>query len=96
MMEWISVEDELPDRKVIAFYKNRSGTTRRIMAEYFHRYTVESSMEDGVEDEYSEKNDNYYIVEGWYEIIDNWEDWGSVRVIEGEITHWIPLPKPPE
>jgi hypothetical protein len=96
MSEWIRVKDKLPDGKVIACYKNRSGKVRRIMAEYFHRYTIESSMDDGVEDEYCEDNDNYYIVEGWYEIIDNWEDWGSVRVTEGEVTHWMPLPEPPK
>ena len=93
---WISVEDRLPDSKVIASYKNRQGKPRTIMAEYYKKYSVESTMEDGVVDEYNEDNDTYYVVSGWYESIENWEDWSSISIEEIKITHWMPLPEPPE
>ncbi len=96
MNNWISVEDELPTGKVIALYANGFGKPRRIMAEYINRYSVESSMGDGVDDEYSEKDDAYYITEGWYEIIENWDEWRSIKVTDGEVTYWMTLPKPPE
>ena len=45
--------------------------------------------------EYDEAADTYYVTEGWYECIDNWDDYSSVAVTEGEVTHWMPLPQPP-
>ena len=44
---------------------------------------------------YDEETDEYYLLEGWYEIIKNWEDYSSV-VIDDFITHWMPLPEPPK
>jgi hypothetical protein len=44
----------------------------------------------------SEEKDNYYVPEGWYEQLENWNEYGSLPVIEGDITHWIPLPDSPE
>ena len=33
---------------------------------------------------------------GWYECIDNWDDYTEVAIHEGEPTHWMPLPAPPQ
>ena len=45
--------------------------------------------------EYSEEDDEYYLCEGWYEVIKNWDDYNSVAV-EDFVTHWMPLPEPPK
>ena len=44
--------------------------------------------------EYSEEDDEYYLLEGWYEVIKNWDDYNSI-VIDDFVTHWMPLPEPP-
>ena len=95
--QWISVEDRLPEVQCVATYLNGSGKRRRIMAEYFRRYTVEANMDDSSEgvSEYCEEKDTYFYAEGWWERIDNWEDYSFIVVHEGEITHWMPLPSPP-
>jgi len=96
-MKWISVKDELPKhgKKVIATYRNSHNKSRQIMAERFDKFKEESNGEEDQYDEYDEKTDAYYIVSGWYECIENWDDFTSVRVNEGEITRWMPLPEPP-
>ena len=96
MSEWISVEDRLPEKKVLATYKNRAGNNRIIVADYFPRFTVESNAEYDDYDEYCEEKDTYYYREGWYEQQDNWGDYASIYVNEGKVTHWMPLPELPK
>lgn len=93
---WISVKDRLPGKKCLATYKNRLGNRRIIIAEYIRQYEVESNGEDDSYDEYCEEKDNYYYREGWYEQQDNWGEYACIYVHEGEVTHWQPLPEPPE
>ena len=45
--------------------------------------------------EYDEETDEYYLIEGYYEIIKNWDDYSSI-VIDDFVTHWKPLPEPPK
>ena len=96
--EWIGVDDELPDpgKKVIVYYKNYNGLGRTIMAYHAPRWTIESDAEAETYDEYNEVLDCYYAMPGWYEQIDNWPDYASCFVNEGEITHWKPAPPEPE
>ena len=98
MSEWISVEDALPptERKVLATFVNGYGKRRTICAHHISRFTVESDGEFETNDEYNEEKDEYYLCEGWYENIENWGDFSSVFVCEGDITHWMPLPEPPK
>ena len=96
MSEWISVEDELPTSKnVLVHYKNSLGRYRIVKAFYAPQSTIESNSESDAYDEYDEEKDTYYLKQGWYECIDNWEEWSSIFIHEGEITHWMPLPEPP-
>lgn len=97
-MEWISVEDRLPENgtAVLLYYKNQYNKKRIVRGCYLERYTLESNCEDDANDEYCMDDDIYYICEGWYEYIDNWSDFASVFIHEGDVTHWRPLPDPPE
>ena len=45
--------------------------------------------------EYSELEDAYYVTEGWYELIDNWDEYARIAVNEGVVTNWMPLPAAP-
>lgn len=96
--KWISVEDRLPEAgvKVLAVFINSHGSPRRICARYVRRWTEEVSG-DCEENycEYSDEHDEYYTCEGWYEAIENWGDFSSVHVCEGDVTHWMPLPATP-
>lgn len=101
MSEWISVSDRFPDgeKVVLAHYINRSGMKRTIRAQHVKAWTIEA---DDVADsdtecvEYSEQDDCYYLLQGWYECIDNWDEYYRVAVSEGQITHWQNMPPPPE
>ena len=95
---WISVAERLPasGQIVLACYVNRAGRLRRIRAEWIAAKTREANSEDAEACvEYDEATDTYYTTEGWYECIDNWGDYSSVAVTEGEVTHWMPLPPEP-
>jgi hypothetical protein len=93
---WIPVSERLPEGTVLAYYTNSHGKGRRIRARYVNRFTQESEDIDNFDAQYNEDDDTYYDAEGWYELIDNWGDYSSVAVVEGEITHWCELPPPPK
>lgn len=98
---WALAADRLPvsGKSVLAFYLNSHGKGRRIRAEYIARWTVQAEGFDPDPDtecvEYSEQDDAYYILEGWYELIDNWDDYSRIAVNEGVVTHWMDMPTDP-
>ena len=94
-MKWINVKDQMPTCKVLATYKNSCGMNRIVVASYFNKFEEESSGDCEGWDEYDEATDCYYIPEGWYEQQDNWGEYASIHIHEGEVTHWMPLPEPP-
>jgi len=96
---WKSVADGLPTgaKAVLAHYKNSLGNSRIIKAQYMPKFFEEyNSDSDGLDADYCEESDCYYWPEGWYEKIDNWDDYSAVVVYQGEITHWMPLPASPD
>lgn len=95
--EWI--EGIPPDSKYyLASFASNHNKERRstIKAYYLRQYEIESRDEDTDYDEYCEKDDTYYYNSGWYEIIENWDDYTFVHVCKGEVTHYRPLPEPPK
>ena len=101
--EWISVEEVMPDSgehcllacKVTCY----NGANYTYVCDGFHvdRWK-EQEFNNGSGDqaiEYNEDDDEYYLCEGWYEIIKNWDDYNSVA-IDDTVTHWMPLPSLPE
>lgn len=93
-MKPISVKDRLPQIRemVLASLVNELGKRRVICAGYVPRFTIEAVTEED-NDEYHDESDTFYLCEGWYENIENWPDFESVHVGEGEVTHWMPVPQ---
>lgn len=98
---WISVE-RLPESGehclVSCTVKRCDGTLGQYIcigyyAEKFKHLAY--GVDDDCVSEYNEENDEYYIAEGWYEVIKNWDDYGFVA-IDDFVTHWMPLPEPPK
>ncbi|ARV17515.1 hypothetical protein AEP_00555 [Curvibacter sp. AEP1-3] len=93
---WQPIESAPSLQIVLIHYKNSNDRGRTIKARFVPRYTEESHQEndEGVT-EYDEANDRYTLIQGWWEQIDNWDDFSEVYVSNNP-THWMPLPKPPE
>lgn len=100
---WISVKERLPEsgKHVLATCEIRSlyGYKKQYVCEAYYAEAHSISEWKYLEDtdcyDYSEEDDEYYLKEGWYEVINNWDEYGSV-VIEDSVTHWMPLPEPPK
>lgn len=97
---WIQVSERLPDSgsTVIAYYLSSYGKGRAIRAQHVEAWTIEAEDVADVDTdcvEYSEQDDCYYLLQGWYECIDNWDEYYRVAVTEGPITHWMPLAAAP-
>lgn len=57
---------------------------------------VASGDDDGeFSSEYDEATDEYYLLEGWYEVVKNWDEYSSI-VIEDFVIGWQPLPTVPK
>lgn len=101
--EWISVDERLPESGVHCLLccdiKRYDGTHRQYVCDGFYaeRWKEECAnlYDDDAAIEYNEEKDEYYLLEGWYEVIKNWDEYSSV-VIGDFVTHWMPLPQPPK
>jgi hypothetical protein len=99
-MTWISVEDLLPvpGVPVLVFVADAYGgnvprNTLRLRAQYSDGKSLESVDEDEDGGVYDEATDTYYVREGWYETNEFEETHWRIN---GTVTHWMPLPEPPE
>jgi hypothetical protein len=94
---WIKVEAALPPRqKVLAGVEDEKRKYRPvIMAEWVPALTVEGDelYTDGLE--YDADADTFYVPEGWYECMEYSDEFSSI-LIEGTVTHWMPIPPRPE
>lgn len=91
---WISVQEKLPasGALVLAYYLNSANRGRTVRAHYAAPKSEEASWESDFCD-YDETTDTYWCPEGWYETNENEEThWMIVETV----THWMPLPNPPE
>ena len=93
---WIETKDKMPESgaPVLVFVQGVYGNkTRRLRASYAAKHTlVQSELANDDNVDYDETTDEYYCAEGWYETNEFEEvHWR----IDGEVTHWMPLPEPP-
>ena len=96
---WTSVTRAMPDttKKVLATYLNNLGKPRIVIANWVQARTQKTQWEDeefGIS-EYDESSDEFFLKEGWYECIENHEEFGMYWIYEGEVTHWAPMPLGP-
>lgn len=91
MSEWISVKDHLPpsEKHVLA-----ETDKYECVAFYAERFSVSVGYytDDEINCEYNEDMDEYFLAEGWYEVVHNWEDYSSIT-IEDEVIGWMNLPR---
>lgn len=97
MADWISVNERLPPsgKVVLCYFVDRDnfrphGAVAR--AFYAAPKTIETSPEE-YQFEYDEELDKFFLPEGWYEF-NQFDDY-NYR-IWCEVTHWMPLPRPPK
>ena len=100
--EWISVDERLPESGVSCLLccdvKRYDGTHRQYICDGFYaeRFKEECHFaDDECVVEYNEETDEYYLHEGWYENINNWDDYSSIAIAD-TVTHWMPLPEAPK
>lgn len=93
--QWIPVSERLPDATALVTVETKV---------YKHRYVCEAvwiprwsqkAEYDSWEDcsEYNEDEDEYYVNEGWYERVHNWDEYSYVG-IEDNVIAWTSLPEP--
>ena len=82
-MDWISVDESKPTQDaLLAVLLTDSG-----------KYVIRRGC---YYDKHEEKTFTYYIPQGWYEAIANWDEYSTVHINEGIVTHWMPLPEAPK
>ena len=92
---WIPCIERLPDEIVLVTVETKTFRHRYICeAVWIPRWTWKADY-DNWEDcsEYKEDEDEYYVLEGWYERVHNWDEY-SYAGIEDDVIAWMPLPEP--
>lgn len=95
---WVSVEDEKPEsgKHVLLCCEVRPSGKRYVCDGYYAApKSIACNYSDECDTEYDEETDEYYLLEGYYEVIKNWDDYSSI-VIDDFVTHWKPLPAKPK
>ena len=93
--EWIPCSERLPKETVLVTVKTKTSRYRYVCeAVWIPRWTWKASF-DNWEDcsEYNEDEDEFYVNEGWYERVHNWDEYSYIG-IEDDVLAWMPLPEP--
>ena len=97
LQQWIPVSERLPESGVHVLVacevRGQYCSGRYVCDGFYAKANTQPSYgyPDECVVEYSEEDDEYYLLEGWYEVVKNWDDYSSI-VIDDFVTHWMPLP----
>ena len=92
--EWQPIVTMPTNKQVLIAYTRQGHSKQSVIKAYYCEQYDEEAGDQNDNSEYCEADDTYYIPAGWYEVIENWEDWSSVAIF-GVITHWMELPELP-
>lgn len=97
---WIPVTERLPEsgkHVLLCCEIPRSMNRNRYVCDgyYAKAKSIACNLYDECALEYDEEQDEYFLQEGFYEVIKNWDDFSSIT-IEDTVTHWMPLPQSPK
>ncbi len=101
-MEWISVNDRLPEPEtevlVMAVDNMGYATITTAMYEDGTKRTEDSKWvwDNYCAFEYDEERDTYIVSEGWWEYRHYNPDDVYNNPVDDHVTHWMPLPEPPK
>ena len=103
--QWISVNDRMPkaEERVLVCVENKyAGKTYKNVVTGMHEdgtvYREDSDWMFNDFDElrtYDEEKDDWIIPEGWWEYT-LYNDENENYRIDGNVTHWMPIPEPPQ
>jgi len=99
--EWVSVEEGLPDaeKEVRLFCVTTNGYKYQCQGFYvppgMRRDDSDYSWDWECCDQYDEDSDDYFVNSGWYESSHSWDEYSAFGIAD-KVTHWMPLPAPPD
>ena len=101
-MEWISVHDRLPNTEKTVLLRCKIKFSKRgyvccgfYVPEGTYREDSYYNWDFECCNKYDEGRDDYIVNSGWYEAIQNCDDYNAVGISD-LVTHWMPLPEPPQ
>lgn len=99
--EWVSVDERLPkaEKEVRLFCITSNGYKYQCQGFYvppgMHRDDSDYSWDWECCEQYDEDSGDYFVNPGWYESVHNWDEYSAFGIAD-KVTHWMPLPAPPE
>ena len=92
---WIPCSERLPEDTVIVTVETKTFKHRYVCeAVWIPRWSKKAEY-DNWEDcsEYNEDEDEFYVLEGWYERVHNWDEYSFIG-IEDKVIAWKPIEEP--
>ncbi len=92
--DWIPCSERMPSETVIVTVETKTFKRRYVCeAVWIPRWTWKASFDEWEDcSEYKEDDDEYYVLEGWYERVHNWDEYAYVG-IDDNVIAWMPLPE---
>lgn len=96
--KWVSIKDRLPEsgEHVLVCCETRHSKGRYVCDAFYTAHKTKTcSWDDDIDSVYDDDTDEYYMPEGWWEVIKNWDDYSCVA-IEDFVLYWMSLPEMPK